>query len=447
MEFVSENSTKIFLKSQTIKYFHEIFNLIKMDSRMEMESKEDFKSSEVEMLRQFNRLAYDAPSNISQIESRQYKSYAFSSLTWAPGSLAQCLIQTGADAGWGKSAYLKMTFTVNNLVTFGNGSGLSFFQNSRLYHRTGQILEQIQNINVLAQVKRWYENSLTDKLILDSMVRGGAYKPADNTAGTYIAIIPLRCLYGTFDTDNMLPPGYLSGARMEFDLAQENVIDSSAAGAISNISFQFQLDSSILYDDVKKQLLVEQSNALSSGLQFTYPTYFGTQVPLSAGQTSISFDLLYAASMTSRVIYCIVPTPAGAYDHFTFPGTRWQQFQHRLAGFYMPVQPVSLAVDFTEGYAQAIYNMDDGPHQYTMRQKCGSAVDYTLWGSTYGIVCQSLERSPVGLTLSGTPTNNSIQLHLDATITALPAGGGILYAWLETYRVANILGDNLVVDY
>jgi hypothetical protein len=193
---------------------------------------------------------------------------------------------------------------------------------------------------------------------------------------------------------------------------------------------------------------------MASGLQYTYSTYFGTQLPLAAGASGapLSFDLIQAASMTKRVIYVVVPTPSAGpgYDHFVFPGTIWERYQHRLAAFYFPVAPVDITMtpgQSAEIYAQTVFNFDNGPRQYSQRQSGGTSADLTLFGSTWGPICQSLERSPVGLALSGTPTNNSLQLHLDATLNTIAAGGAVLYAFLETVRVANILGDNLVVDY
>lgn len=421
---------------------------------------DEYKASELQALRAYNKLSFNSPSSIAQCSSRTMKQVAFASLQWQPGSTAQVLIPLG-DAIWGKTAYLRCTFTTGSSADFGSGTILNIFKNVRTFHRTGVNTDNILNASLLGQIKRLYEYSETDRAILDGMLLpGGDSTPAN---GTYTCCVPLGLLgvgWAANSISEFSPPGMVAGGRLEFDIDTNANIFKGAVGTISNITLTLMADCSQLFDDVQKALLIDQSSATSSGLQFTYSSYYSTQMPIGASaSTALSMDVLFSASMCKKVFFAAVPTLSAAQDNFHFPGSQWLQWQSRLGALYMPQQIVyqsSAGVGTSsESYNLAVQAMEAAPRQFTMRQVGGTSVSAfgalnanNGWDTDYGLIAVSLERSPVGLELSGSPTNNSQIINLTAQLntTLTNQTGCVIYAFVEHVRVLNLLGSNAVLD-
>jgi hypothetical protein len=303
----------------------------------------------------------------------------------------------------------------------------------------------------------------------------------------------------------MIPPSLLAGARIELELAPfaqvttQNRSVGSGATTLFNFRPQLVLDSCQLYDVVNKQLLEEQADEGRSGIQFSYKTYFNSFV--TSGQTSVNIDVQQSASCVTKAIAVCrdqfqinnITTIAADIGGDAFKCIApFAQAQWRLGSQYFPMAAVNVPQRFaatsywdaTQSNSKEWYQLThtawmSGFDQFHKSAGLDASVEFNLaaagtdlsvnsWNqgqAHYGFVG---ERSPVGLELTGQATNNSRILNFNATIanlataTAQPAAGAAVVpatyytitsavgyrvdVFLEYLRVANCLGDSVIVD-
>jgi hypothetical protein len=400
----------------------------------------------IQELREVNRMVYLHPDNASLIDKRTLKSYNFSSSSYTAGQTAQCILNSGGDALWGPTSYVRFEFT-KDAGTIGKGSVLSFIKNIRLTHRSGEVLEYVQNANVLGRIKLLYGMNRDDSAKVSELLK------VEGAAGTYVRMIPLHMLLGVFgNQDQYIPPGMLAGAKIEIDL-EENAIAFAAAGTLTDVKLNVVVDSAQVYDSVQKQLIDEQADVAQSGIQFSYSTWFASSALFSG--SSVNFDIQQSASITEKVCATIRTTAslvAGSDSFLYLPSATQEQW--RLGSQYFPQQALKLtAAEQSEAYLQALTAWDASPMQYAGATASGRGAAATLAGwvavalgvPTEGeaVYSQTLEKSSVGLQLTGEPTNNSRILNLEML---KPAAAERVDVFLQYLRVANLMGDNLVVD-
>lgn len=427
--------------------------------------KDDGREGSLMELREVNRMMYLRPDNGSLVDKRNHKNYNFSNLTYKTGSNAQAIIQSGADAVWGPSSYLKVPVKLavaggGNFVIDNGALGLNMIESVRLTHRSGEIIEFIDNYNLLGNVLLNWDTDSEEFLKLESMLNAGSTFAADvktftvpaEGEATFNVIIPLWLLLGCFaNKDQYIPPNFLAGAKLELKIASAAVIFKTVpAGGTMEISPQVVLDSAKVYDSVAAQLLDQQADVERSGLQFTYSTWFNNSTTASTEQVNV--DVQQSASITEKVIAVFrdsanVTDPAGKDTFLCAPIAT--NYQWRLGSTYYPQARVGLVDGQGEAYQQSLIAWDSSPNQYHGFKSDGNcSVDLRRFSAAANFVAPhyatTLEKSAVGLTLTGEPTNNSRSLNFSASIEN--PGTADVQIYLKYTRIANVLGENLVVD-
>ena len=104
---------------------------------MYSEQKDVDKDQEVEALRAENCLIFSRPSNVSLIDARTMKSYNFANPVYPDmSSTFQIIVNSGGDAVYGRSSYLRLEYTVGSAgVDFGLGTICNIFSRIRITHR------------------------------------------------------------------------------------------------------------------------------------------------------------------------------------------------------------------------------------------------------------------------------------------------------------------------
>lgn len=478
-----------------------------MFARKNDDNKDD---EEVEALREANALTYVRPSNISLIDRRIFKSYNFSSNSYELGSTFQLISNSGGDSVYGPSSYLRLEYTCTVDLDFGSGSILNLFKSIRLTHRSGEILEYIDNLNLLANLKRYWFLSRDDREKLDGLlgtkistaVYNAPVAPptasTNNTqytnipgAGTHVAIIPMSMLCGLFgNVGQMMPASLCAGMKLELELApilQISTNNTGVVGAqITNMKPTLVLDSASLFDIVNKQLLSEQADVDQSGIQFTYVTYFNTNAITNSN--AINIDVQQSASLTSHVIAAVrdnvlLNSAENKADSFKTIAPL-NKAQWRLGSLYLPQQIItvpaganwsytqknsqewySLGLVASEAYVREFHKAAGGAACLRYQSIENALTDLSLNSWEYGkpIYAMSLEKSPVGLQMTGEPTNNSRILNFNGQIDVTAGENNAFAAPLRNptnydltsvrvdifmcyVRVANLMGDNCVVD-
>jgi hypothetical protein len=478
---------------------------------MYSEQKDSDKDQEVEALRAENCLIFTRPSNVALIDARTMKSYNFANPIYPDmSSTFQIIVNSGGDAIYGRSSYLRLEYQVGSAgVDFGLGTILNIFSRIRISHRSGEILEDVLNVNLLANLKRFWAYSRTDRMKLDGDLGVEATAANSNVpivSTTQVAIIPMSLLCGLFDNEHqMIPPALLSGCRIELEMspyAQITTINRSVGSGPTTI-FNFRptlvLDSCQLYDVVNKQLLEEMADEGRSGIQFSFKTVFNSFV--TSGQTSVNIDVQQSASCVTKAIAVCrdifqinnIPTVATDIGGDAFKAIApFAQAQWRLGSQYFPQQVCSVPKRTTvnnhwnntqagskEWYQLTHQAWMSGFDQFHKSAGLDASVQFNIpdfaaelstnsWAqgqAHYGYVG---ERSPVGLELTGQSSNNSRVLNFNATIADLtgaaaqPAAGAAAVSnlyytltsavgyrvdiFLEYLRVANVLGDSCIID-
>lgn len=424
-------------------------------------SRNEANEQQVMALRNANRLTYYPPHYSSLIQRRTTKSYNFSNALYSPGSVAQCIINSGNDALWGPNGYLRIALTKDAAKNFSsNGNVLSIFENARLTHRSGEVLEYIQDVNILANIRRQYEVDNDDAEKLNGFLK------VANSKTACVYIVPLWLILGVFNVSTTyIPPGFLAGAKLELKLATTDI--AMVDGAYSNVSMTINLESSQIYDPALKQIMDQESDVDASGLQFNYSTWFGSNNATNA--TAINFDIQLAASITEKAIGVVRRNDYLVADKDSFAFVPLVRSQYRLAESYMPQQALELGVGVApastsgvEAYHHSLVAFDASPNQFLGHKSSGGcSVKLNEWASVDAdaaaapdaaggpssagpVYAQTLELSSTGIAYTGEKTNNARQLRWEATRASADAGR--VDVFLQYVRVANIMGSNLRVD-
>ena len=409
----------------------------------------------IDEARDMNKLVYETPINPSVINKRTYKEYNFSNSSYEPGQTMQAIINSGGDAIWGPSSYINLKVKRNtaNSQLGGkvDGTAYGLFKNVRLTHRSGEVLEDIRDIDKLACLHLHWATSLED-FEKNKQIMGNAV-PGQSDLN---CMLPLKHMLGCFSrTDQYLPPGFLAGAKLEFDLntnARALVGDAGCTYQIA--SCQLVLDSADVYDSIKKDLLDEQMDVKKSGLQFSYPTYFSS-VLSNGAVTALNIDIQRSASVTMMALIASQLKTVDTLDTVSpndFNSYTITDWQFRLGSEYMPKQRTVSSEE--ESFLLTTQAFDGMPHQNDRSYMNSTGIPFFAPNgvSSYAngnqddnrsVLAVSLEKSAAGLALTGEPTNNSRVLNFSAGSSQADSN---VYAFLKYLRVANIMGDNVVVD-
>lgn len=472
---------------------------------------EESKQNEVAQLRSENALIYARPSNVALVDRRVFKSYNFSSVVYELGNTFQCILNSGGDAIWGPSSYLRLEYTTSGGMDFGSGSILNIFKSCRVTHRSGEVLEFIDNVNVIANINRFWKYSIDDRRKLDGMLNNNiATGPGDisytniQSNAVHIATIPMSILCGIFGNESQYCPATLmAGLKIELELAPLSSISTDPVGTgnmkITTLKPTIVVDSAQLYDVVNKQMLEEQAQVDRSGLQFSYYTYFATFQNLSAGVTAANYDVQQSASLVHKICTFVrdnqkLTGSASALartDKYDFIAP-FSTNQYRLGSLYWPQQIIqtpggnwdvvqenakeayTLSLDGWMAGVDTFHKSAGGEANVSFSEKLGTVTgqgsDITVqcnqWTSGKAAYCFIGEKSACGLELTGEPTNNSRVLNWNGTINSLigtdgtfPTNGAVnarskysllgglrVDIFLQYLRVANLMGDNCVVD-
>lgn len=396
----------------------------------------ELQQNTIQELREINHLVYLRPSNGALIDKRTTKSYNFSNASYEPGANMQCIINSGGDFIWGPSSYLRVE--LNRTGGSADASILNCFKSIRLTHRSGEVLEYIQDYNVLGNIMRSYMVSLEDNVKVESLI------DISTAANNIVCCVPMWMLLGVFSSQEaFIPGGFLAGAKLEIELESNDIALINAS--YSDVRPTIVLDSAQVYDSVQKQLLEEQADVAGSGLQFTYSTYFSTANNFNG--PNVNFDVQQSASITECVFATVreVDDLAGDKDSFKFLA-KSERYQFRLGSQYFPQQPInSTAAEQVEPYMQTLVTFESAPHQYmgSPANAGGTSVNIDAFLLNRAVYSTTLEKSASGLSLTGEPTNNSRILNLEMTKANANHRVNIFLKYL---RVANVMGSNLVVD-
>jgi len=413
----------------------------------------------VAQYRHLNNLVFARPSSANLISERTQKLSYPASLTYTTASTMQFVINSGSEFVWGPSSYLKCRIGMSCAgAPIINGSFLNLFSQIRLYHRSGELLEQVFFSDILANIKLRYETSFSDYVKLAPLI--GA-SPVPGVPGTpyltgvvlggaefFVNVnLPLSFYLGVFDNHSQfIPSQLLAGARLELVINTDSAVQMGMTNInITSISPVLSLDCAKLYDEASKQILEESADVQESGIQFTYNTFFASQFKPAAG--AINIDVLQSASLTEKVFLVnAIETYATTQKYkFLSLNPAGYSYQFRIGSHYLPIYAIQ---DDTEAFNMAQIAFNGAYNQYSRPPSHTGISVNGFYNDAHEdaincVYATSLEKSASNVALSGQPTNNSRLINFSAQGTAVAFTTTI---FLEYVRVANCMLDSCVVD-
>ena len=397
-------------------------------------------------------LTYVQRNESNVVSERTQKIQYADSPSYAPGS-GEIVVnfQTGEDFISFRDSTLRfllaMTATSGAVLganTFGGGSCLNLFQRVRLVSRSGTVISQIDNANLLNYFKLKYSHSHAWRTQQGAHMLGASYW--DN--GTEVKytlpivsdetrefIVPMGDLISACNIKELAPSQLCRGLRLEILLAPTSEAFVSVAGntgvdshAISGV--QCNLDSYRLSSGAFNEL---NKMSASEGLFLQFVDYENSRFDKASGTLSSSFEMRKVVSMgTSAMAVNRLATAAAsatADSLASIATTSASAYNFRIGSLYLPVTQVA---GVKQHYAQASYCL--GKTRTGVELGVGSEEFKTA-----AVACADISR--YWLENSGIALNNSTSLTLAITV---PTAASTIDIFLQHNRAIKIYLQNII---
>jgi len=416
---------------------------------------------QVAALREINGLSYnlspDLASTVSRTQTKQY----FSQNNYSPGSTAVCILNTGSAFVHPRNTSL--VFTINNLsmdgvtpapVGFGSDSACSMIRRISLMSRSGDVLERIESVNMLARVRLAWEYNNDESFAHSAFLRAHNHDEAKsnaiNAGSSKRVAIPMHVLCGLFSVDYLLPSMLCSGMRLEleFENAHDALISTSGTTvndySISDI--YLSCDSYQLTDAVSREI---NTAASTSGLEVVYSTWHNTQSSrINTGVTNIESRKAVSRALQAFLVERPTTTQSNIssfQDSKIDTSTGITEFQARLGNIYLPNSSIKGAKPLNV-HAE-LYSMSTLGFKALGSYRSGIT---TVHNTSVGdfrhspVVCVDLERT-APMSLSGVPISNSRVLAFNITYKDTDSSKRI-DMYLKHVSLARVFLSNVSVE-
>lgn len=414
-----------------------------------------------------NRLDYVLQPDLSVCVSRSYKKHFFQQNSYDPSQRSIVILNSGAEYIDPQNSYI--SFTVENTgsatIYLGVGSGINFIRRLILTSRSGDELERVENVNLLAPVLDRYMRSRDWLVTHGKMIgyetysNGGILDFSNNSTtilkGEGIAagssrtfVIPLSCLCGLFKFDRLLPSMLVSGLRMEIEWEAAAVACVSSATISWKINKpELTLDQYQLTDSIMRVLNEE---AAMRGLEIVFSSFYNHT---SAGPngTAAAIEVRKAVSRALGVltkIHANTGAASNTVDYMTSSKFDVTSYQLRLGSLYFPQQPIKSS----GGSKGSLYEMFFHTLRGFGKIKTPSSAtgvsprgyDGLTTGGGIAAIYTDLERSNTQK-LTGVPVNNSrVAQVLFETSASLSSR--TIDLWLHYVRLLRVFLQNVEVE-
>jgi hypothetical protein len=335
--------------------------------------------------------------------------------------------------------------------------GLALIEEVHIHAKSGVELDRIQECNQYAYTRSTLRENSDYQQFYSTQWGGGGLvnaQPRLAQCSPDVAnrlVIPMKLISGLFDPTvkgMKMPPGLLSGARIEITLesflrafgAQVGPTVLSTSYTITNPVIVCQTHE---LSDNSQAVLNDES--ADNGLEYTYTRVFTSKEPTA--NTTINHQIKKAVSQATRAFAVAIDsdeeeklTSTQAFSSnipFTDNSSSWQW---RIGSNYYPQQRVDT---LSEGYwtTNGIYskNVDSGWFSNSLSYDEYAAVTGQIGNTIFGGSFETDSR----LNVSGVPINNSATLTLEATTAA--ATTYTWYVFLEYIAVARSFLTNVEV--
>lgn len=405
-----------------------------------------------------NQLSYKLPPDLSVATQRNMQSQYFQAQSYAPGSVAVCILNTGSSfVDFNRSVlYIDVMFSGTTAGITGatggfgpNGSACNLLNRVLICSRSGSVLERIDNANQLASARLYLERS-RDYVHNNASVMGANTGTAVPTYGSGTLALggetvrfALPCCDWSplfANADALFPSALASGMRIELTLESAlNALIYTGATNVPNYqvtAIRLDCECYQLSDMVMRSL---NNQASTSSLEVTSVTVHDTQSRRS--QSSVNVDCGKACSRALRYLYRerdsrADPTDA-TFDNFKclpVTSTYWPvEHQARVGSLYIPQQSIRAGAGAVALSSQktASWEMFATTLKGIEKLGTGNATETPIvtYMSDRFQIYDSLDRSSV-LELAGIPLSNSRLLNVQQSWNVAPARATLIDLYL-----------------
>ena len=386
----------------------------------------------ISMVLGINALSYSMPPDLSVVVSRADCNQFFQGSSFSPSSSGSCIWNTGSSYIDPKETYLILDVKNENDIVSSNtwfGKDLTacnLINRLTISSRSGVIIEQIANVNVLAAIRAKYEISSKDQAELSMAGALPAYPTGSGVSEWWPRkkikrfSIPMTLLSPWFGSVNMLLPSSLASG-LKFEFLFESALNALVAGSSGHIPVYSIVGARMLTSNYTLSDVVQRNlnqSAASSGLEIISSTYFSQSG--SRSTNVVNLDVSKSVSRALSAFYIekldaadstdskLVSSPIVPTDYIT-------ECQWRVGSLYFPQSSVRTTEDGWEPSAVDLYIM---ALQSFGRKGCVTTLDRFM--SDSAILGVSLERSTV-TELAGIPLSNSRMLSLNVSWNSAPS--------------------------
>jgi len=374
-----------------------------------MESKENHRGDQREMLMEANNLSYKFDDILNVSVNRTMKKQYFDTRTYTlPGSgQAVSTWNSGVDLIDLRNSYLKFTVTLaGGSASFGSGSAMNLIKSIKILSSSGIELSRTEDANVYhkfmsrsTHTTDWFQSV---GQLMGFLQPNNFMTSAPGDSFTFvIPLIELDPFFNLYD-NKLLPANVASGCRIEIAWEDMNTALLSTAGGITSYTIsniEFRTESVTLADSA---MAILNRESASNGLELTYDRVYTS--PANTGTNlEENLEVRKAVSIAKGVICVCLPLANlnnQQLDSFLTAETDYDfsSFDIRLGNNMYPAQPIDTISEAYFNYLKQFGKLKThGNDTFT------NYIEYNR-GST--IICASFENDD-SLNLTGIPVNSS----------------------------------------
>ncbi len=383
-----------------------------------MESKNDMRSAPIAELLDVSDLTYLADGDANVVSERSQRKMFAQKPSYVQRQTCVITLNTGNDFISMRDSSLRFTLGLKDsndadatTATFGGGSCLNLFENIRIIARSGEVLTEINKLNLY----NYFVQKITHEYEWRAEQQGAEMLKFGKTLVSGAEyIVPLRDLCEFFRDDVLLPANVARGLRIELTLASTvlaftdaNATPADRVSTYTVDGLELLLDSYRLSGSAQNTL---NKMASSSGLVLTYCDVNNSPSSKADGQSTISTEVRQSVSMANSVFACVRLSDDD--DNVTKDSFKTRavgstdSYQYRIGSVYLPQERIQGKVQW---YSQMSYAWDKTKSGHQLGIRSSEFDDNSL-------AVADIDR--YWTSGSGMAINNSTTLNLNATVAS-----------------------------
>ena len=395
--------------------------------------------SNVNLALSYNDLQYVPQASLSVADKRTFVKNYSNKKEYSSTETVEVILHGGSAFVDLSQSYLhfKVKCSEASQTTAG---GLAFIRNILIQSASGDELERIDNVNILAHNMVNATESVDWKNHFGTMLGYGRIDVVGGLTTTdKDIVIPLKYICGLGNYDQLIPSFLASGLKFLIELETDARALNYGSGApkydISDV--YIMTENTKLSDSVHKALSAQSAN---SGLKIEYETFHQTKFTMNSDSGNL--DVMKSVSR-AQALYAVPQNYAIADEAVTdvmesVENDDISSLQFRTGSVYYPNQPLNNEVEMLYMTNHALGRVKQKNVSNNI-----SLSEFTEGG--HKLLAVDLERTSLQM-LSAIPLNTSRVLSVDIRFAGSNPVPRTIHTWLKFVRIASVFINNVSVE-